>query len=423
MKITDISSFQAAREAGLAKLLPARPRVAIGMGTCGSGNGAEGVYHAIRHGIDSLGLGIHLARCGCFGYCAEEPLVNVRMPGMPLVVLRRVRQGDVPALLDDIAAGRIPAELALCKIEEWDHITGVVRYGAGYPEIPSWNDVPFFKGQKKIVLRNCGLINPGDIEEYIAVGGYQALYKVLIDGNPELVIEQIKAAKLRGRGGAGYQTGIKWEFLRKAKADKKYVICNADEGDPGAYMNRNECESDPHSLLEGMIIGGLRDGRHRRHHLRARRVSAGGPPPEPGHRAGQGIRAARREHPRPGLPLRHQPGGGRRGVRVRRGNGAHPLAGRQSRPAHAAPALPRREGAVGQAHQHQQRRDLVQRSAHRTEGAGLVHRNRQPEEPRHQGVLAGRQGAEHRPGGNAAGHAAQDSSSTTSAEAAPAGAR
>ena len=110
------------------------------------------------------------------------------------------------------------------------------------------------------MLRNCGLINPDDIEEYIAVGGYQALYKVLIDAMPEMVIEQIKASKLRGRGGAGFLTGLKWEFLRKAEAEQKYIICNADEGDPGAYMNRNEIESDPHALLEGMIIGGYVTG-------------------------------------------------------------------------------------------------------------------------------------------------------------------
>jgi NADH-quinone oxidoreductase subunit F len=132
--------------------------------------------------------------------------------------------------------------------------------GLGYPDIPEWSQVPFFKGQKKIVLRHCGLINPDDIEEALAVGTYQGLYKVLIDSNPDAVIEAIKASKLRGRGGAGYQTGIKWEFLRKAKAEKKYIICNADEGDPGAYMNRNEIESDPHSLLEGMIIGGYVTG-------------------------------------------------------------------------------------------------------------------------------------------------------------------
>ena len=130
-----------------------------------------------------------------------------------------------------------------------------VHYGAGFPDIPLWNEVPFFRGQKKIVLRNAGLINPDDIEEYIAVGGYQALYKVLIDGTPEAANEQIKKSGLRGRGGAGYSTGVKWEFLRKAKAERKFLICNADEGDPGAYMNRNEIESDPHALIEGMAIG------------------------------------------------------------------------------------------------------------------------------------------------------------------------
>ena len=257
MRIQDLSTFNAVREAGMAKLLPSRPRIAIGMGTCGSGNGAEGVYHAFTSANDKRGLGFHVARVGCFGFCAEEPLVNVWLPGTPLVVLHRVQANDVDAILDDLSQGRIPAELALCKIEEWDHVTAHVKYGSGLPEIPAWTEVPFFRGQKKIVLRNCGLISPSDIEEHIAVGGYQALYEVLIDEKPEAVIEQLKAAKLRGRGGAGYQTGLKWDFLRKAKADQKYIICNADEGDPGAYMNRNEIESDPHSLLEGMIIGGF----------------------------------------------------------------------------------------------------------------------------------------------------------------------
>lgn len=255
-RITDLAGFNAAREAGLAKLLPPRPRIAVGMGTCGSGNGAESVYHAFSDAIAGRGLGFALSRVGCFGFCAEEPLVNVWLPGKPLVILRRVQASDVPAILDDLAAGRVPEEIALAKIEEWDHITAHLKYGSGYPGIPSWDEVPFFKGQRKIVLRNCGLISPDDIEEYLAVGGYQGLYKVLIDGNPEAAIEQIKAAKLRGRGGAGYQTGIKWEMMRKARAERKYVICNADEGDPGAYMNRNEIESDPHALLEGMIIGG-----------------------------------------------------------------------------------------------------------------------------------------------------------------------
>ncbi|HLH08371.1 MAG TPA: NADH-ubiquinone oxidoreductase-F iron-sulfur binding region domain-containing protein [Terriglobales bacterium] len=259
-RILDIGAFNAVREAGIAKLMPTVPRITVGMGTCGRGNGAEGVYHAFAELIERSGDDIVVAGVGCFGSCFQEPLVTVRLPGAPLVVLRRTQANDTGRILHDVRTGKITPDLIYCKIEEWDHITGVLKYGHGYPEIPLWNEVPFFKGQKKIVLRNCGLVDPDDIEEYIGVGGYQALYSVLIDGHPEKVIEQIKASKLRGRGGAGFPTGNKWEFLAKAKADAKYIICNADEGDPGAYMNRNEIESDPHSLLEGMIIGGYVTG-------------------------------------------------------------------------------------------------------------------------------------------------------------------
>ncbi|HEV2448557.1 MAG TPA: hypothetical protein VGS58_21640, partial [Candidatus Sulfopaludibacter sp.] len=259
-RIADIGTFNSVREAGMAKLLPSRPRIGVGMGTCGAGNGAEGVYHAFAEAIGQQGRDVKLAPVGCFGFCAQEPLVNVRLPWTPLVILRRVQSSDVQRILDDLAGGTITEDLALCKIEEWDHLTARIHYGEGLPKVPAWNSVPFFKPQKKIVLRNCGLINPDDIEEYIAIGGYQALYKVLIDANPETVIEQIKAAKLRGRGGAGFLTGLKWEFLRGAVADRKFMICNADEGDPGAYMNRNEIESDPHALLEGMLIGGYVTG-------------------------------------------------------------------------------------------------------------------------------------------------------------------
>jgi len=260
-RIQDIAAFNEVREAGLAKLLPSKPRIGVGMGTCGSGNGAEAVFQAFASEIDARGLAVQLAPVGCFGFCAEEPLVNVWVPGRPLLILHRVQPNNVDQILAGLGQGKIPPpELVLCKIEEWDHLTGHVKYGYGYPELPHWHEVPFFKGQVKIVLRNCGLINPDDIEEYIAIGGYQALYKVLIDSNPVGVIEQMKAAKLRGRGGAGYLTGNKWEFLRAAPGPEKYLICNADEGDPGAYMNRNEIESDPHALLEGMTIAGYVTG-------------------------------------------------------------------------------------------------------------------------------------------------------------------
>ncbi len=259
-RILDIGGFNAVRESGLARLLPNVPRIAVGMGTCGRGNGAEEVYHALKEAIERNGQEVLLAGVGCFGSCFQEPLVSVRFPGMPLLLLRRVHANDATRILECLSTKSMPPDLIYCKIEEWDHITGHVKYGQGYPDVAHWNAIPFFKGQKKIVLRDCGLINPEDIEEYVAVGGYQALYKVLIDGRPESVIEQIKASRLRGRGGAGFLTGNKWEFLAKAKADTKYLICNADEGDPGAYMNRNEIEGDPHSLLEGMIIGGYTMG-------------------------------------------------------------------------------------------------------------------------------------------------------------------
>jgi NADH-quinone oxidoreductase subunit F len=254
-RILDIGAFNAVREAGLLKLLPNCARVTVGMGTCGRGNGAEELFHALHDAIERSGQDVLLVPVGCFGACFQEPLVTVRLPGGPAVVLRRVLANDAVRILEGISARVMPPDLIYCKVEEWDHLTAQIRYGQGYPEIPLWNATPFFKGQKKIVLRNCGLINPDDIEEYIAVGGYQALYKVLIDGRPEAVIDEIKAARLRGRGGAGFLTGNKWDFLAKAKSEIKFVICNADEGDPGAYMNRNEIEGDAHALLEGMIIG------------------------------------------------------------------------------------------------------------------------------------------------------------------------
>src|SRR5215472_5060909 len=174
-RMEDISLFNAVREAGLAKLLPDKPRIAVGMGTCGRGNGSEAVYRALADSAEPAGA--RLARVGCFGPCSEEPLVSVWTPGSPLVVLRRVQESDAERIVSDLVDGRIPPDLAWCKIEEWDHITAQIKYGHGYPELPSWHEVPFFKGQKKIVLRNCGLIDPEDIEEYVAVGGYEALYK------------------------------------------------------------------------------------------------------------------------------------------------------------------------------------------------------------------------------------------------------
>ena len=258
--IRDLESLNAVRAAGLAKVKPARPRIAVGMGTCGAGNGAESVFHAFADAIDKRGLDADLVQTGCFGFCAEEPLVNVWVPGQPLLILHRIQQDHVGRVLDGLRRNAIPDAMILCKVERWDHITAALEYGFGYSHVPSWEEVPFYSGQKKVVMRNCGFINPTDIDEFIAIGGYRALYDVLVENAPLAVIERIKKARLRGRGGGGFPTGLKFESLRKANGTQKYLICNADEGDPGAYMNRNELEGDPHSLLEGMAIGGYVTG-------------------------------------------------------------------------------------------------------------------------------------------------------------------
>ena len=255
MKITELTALNALQKKALKKLLPDTPMVAVGTGTCGVGNGADELYIALGKAIKAKKADIKLNAVGCFGFCAEEPLVNVYMPGWPLVMLHKVTVKDAPSIIDSILKGVMPLKKALCKIEQWDFLTSKIEYGKGLAQIPNWDEIPFFKGQKKMVLRDSGLINPEEIDEYIAVGGYQALFKSLKDMNPDTVLEEMKKSKLRGRGGAGFPVGKKWELMKNVQADQKYIICNADEGDPGAYMNRNEIESDPHALIEGMMIG------------------------------------------------------------------------------------------------------------------------------------------------------------------------
>ena len=257
-RIEDIGVFNAVREAGLNKLRAASSAHRGRHGNLRTRQRRRRPVPRLRRGDRAQRRqSSYLTGVGCFGACCQEPLVNVRVPGQPLLILRQVQANDAGRIVHDVIR-RQASRRTWCTARSRNGTTSPARSVTAtvIPEVPAWNEVPFFKGQKKIVLRNCGLINPDDIEEYIAVGGYQALYKALIDAKPESIIEQIKAAKLRGRGGAGFLTGNKWEFLRKAVADQKFIICNADEGDPGAYMNRNEIESDPHSMLEGMIIGG-----------------------------------------------------------------------------------------------------------------------------------------------------------------------
>jgi NADH-quinone oxidoreductase subunit F len=229
--------------------------ILVGMGTCGIGNGADAVYARIMRQILEDGIECKLKQTGCFGFCAEEPVVMLYRPGAPMLVYSKVNEKDAARIVESIGKDRIYRNKLLCRIDRWDFLTSTVEFGQGYEELPHWDEIPFFKGQQKVVLRHAGLIDPEEILDYIAVGGYHALARVLSTVEPADVVNEVIESKLRGRGGAGFPTGVKWDIMQKQESGQKYIICNADEGDPGAYMNRNEIESDPHMLIEGMLIG------------------------------------------------------------------------------------------------------------------------------------------------------------------------
>jgi len=220
------------------------PVIFIGMGTCGLASGAGKVKEAIENELKKINLTAELVPTGCIGYCAKEVLVDIKLPDQSRISYCEVTVKDVPALIrKTIVEQDVYVEKLLAS-----HTRGVdnVKY---------INDLPFFRRQKKIVLENCGIIDPTSIDEYIAAGGFQALDKVLAKYSSKDVVKEILDSGLRGRGGGGFPTGKKWEMANKEVADIKYIICNADEGDPGAFMDRSILESDPFKLIEGMIIG------------------------------------------------------------------------------------------------------------------------------------------------------------------------
>jgi len=248
------------KKQNLGEILPSVPMLLVGMGTCGIGNGADLVFNRLQKLIDDNKYDLKLKKTGCFGFCSQEPLVTLYQPGKPLLIYSKVDEKDAPLIVEGLQKEKVYMKKLLCRIDLWNHQTSQIEYGKGYETVPHWDEIPFFRGQKKIVLRNSGLINPESILDYIAVGGYQALSKALTSMTPSEIIDEVLKAKLRGRGGAGFPTGKKWSIMQSSKADVKYLICNADEGDPGAYMNRNEIESDPHSIIEGMLVGGYAMG-------------------------------------------------------------------------------------------------------------------------------------------------------------------
>ncbi len=221
--------------------------IMVGAATCGRAAGALEVLRAIKRELKKQKLDCPVVEVGCMGHCYAEPIVTISKPGYPPICYRHVNPVIAERLIREFILGDDPClEFVLAALEENDLV-------------PSFSDFPRAKFEKKVILKNCGHIDPEQIEHYIANGGYVAVAKAL-QMQPEEIIDEVKRSGLRGRGGAGFPTGQKWEICRNALGKPKYIICNGDEGDPGAFMDRAILESDPHSVLEGMLIAGYAIG-------------------------------------------------------------------------------------------------------------------------------------------------------------------
>jgi NADH:ubiquinone oxidoreductase subunit F (NADH-binding)/(2Fe-2S) ferredoxin len=245
---TIIEKYQRIREQAANRMAAAysgdNVQILIGLGTCGIAAGGRATLAALEEKLAQEGVEADIVQVGCIGMCFNEPLVDIVKPGRPRICYSSVTPEMVRELVDDYVLGDNPRpDLAIATIDD-----------EPFSGIPSWNDMPFYKGQIRRVLQNCGFVDPEKVDNYVAQGGYYALAKALAEMSPKEIIEIVRKSGLRGRGGAGFPTGLKWDFTYTARGQPKYVVCNFDEGDPGAFMNRSEVEGDPHRLLEGMVI-------------------------------------------------------------------------------------------------------------------------------------------------------------------------
>ena len=227
-----------------------RPWVRIGTELNGQAAGALEVVEALRSELDGRGIEANVDEVGTLGLSYAEPLVDVLKPGNSRLLFSRVTPDDVPTIIDEYILGdRVPKGLAFAYLGD-DPIDGV----------PDLNSMPQYSLQRRIAMRNAGHIAPGDILQYVANDGYAALDKALFQMEPSGVIDDMKASNLRGRGGAGFPAGLKWSFMVNSPGPVKYIACNCEEGDPGAFNDKAILESDPHTLLEGMILAGYATG-------------------------------------------------------------------------------------------------------------------------------------------------------------------
>jgi len=221
----------------------------VGAATCGRAAGAGEVLGYLREELPRRALEAAVVEVGCLGPCFLEPLVIVQKPGMPGICYGNVGVSEIETILESYVLGADPCgHLALGAM------------GPGGPDgIPPLSDHPVMKRQVRRVLRNCGIIDPENVHHYLAMNGYRGFLRA-IELGPDATLDEVKRSGLRGRGGAGFPTWRKWEFCRSVSSDTRYLICNADEGDPGAFMNRSLLEGDPHAVLEGMLIAGYAMG-------------------------------------------------------------------------------------------------------------------------------------------------------------------
>lgn len=241
-----VRKHRAGRLAELRREQVTRPAIFVGAGTCGLGAGAADTLAAVHAYLDKHEIKADVVRVGCIGLCSAEPLLDLQLPGRTRLGFQRVTADAVDGILEAVFHGLVPETHVLMQfrgkgLEPWD-------------DVPYLDEHPFFAPQTRWVLANCGMIDPAQIDEYIARGGYQALAKVLTTMSPDAVCDMVELSGLRGRGGGGFPTGKKWKFARKSAGEQKYLVCNADEGDPGAFMDRAVIEGDPHRLVEGMAI-------------------------------------------------------------------------------------------------------------------------------------------------------------------------
>jgi len=227
------------------------PIILIGSATCGNSAGAEQIKSVITNECEENQIKCQIVTVGCIGLCFAEPLISIIKNGNPAVFYGNV----TPRLAKKLFKSYITGDDPLAQ-----HALGTVGE-KNLANIPDLFELPVMKNQVRKILRNCGFIDPQNIEHYLANEGYSGLYDAL-HMDPSLVIKKIKESGLKGRGGAGFPTWMKWQLCRERESDTKYLICNADEGDPGAFMNRSLLESDPHSVLEGMLIAAYAIGAH-----------------------------------------------------------------------------------------------------------------------------------------------------------------